>query len=124
MSLEATLAELAVEIRHLREDINRMESQTQRDQDKADVSRWKVHARLDEVARSVTVLEEQRKADGERLEAMGDRLESVEDVAAEVRRWKIMGMTSISIVGIGAAALGITLADAIKRLLQMLGGRL
>lgn len=117
MSLEATLAELAVEIRHLREDINEMKSQTQRDQDKADVSRAKVHARLDEVAKSVTVLEEQRRADA-------DRLVSVEAVTNEVKRWKIMGMTSISIVGIGAAALGITFADAIKRLLQMLGGRL
>lgn len=117
MSIEATLAELAVEIRHLREDINQMKSQTQRDQDKADVGRAKVHARLDEVVKSVAVLEEQR-------EAHGKRLASVEAVADEVRRWKIMGMTSISIVGIGAAAIGITFADAIKRLLQMLGGRL
>lgn len=128
MSLEATLAELAVEIRHLRDDINEMKSQTQRDQDKADISRAKVHARLDQVAKSVTVLEEQRKTDTEKLDALGEatskRLESVEVVTNEVKRWKIMGMTSISIVGIGAAALGITFADFFKRLLQMLVGRI
>jgi membrane-bound lytic murein transglycosylase B len=128
MSLEATLAELAVEIRHLREDINEMKSQTQRDQDKADISRAKVHARLDDVARSVTVLEEQRKTDAEQIkkvaEATSKRIDSVEEVTDEVRRWKIMGITSITIVGIGAAALGITFADVVKRLLQMLGGRL
>jgi predicted nucleic acid-binding Zn-ribbon protein len=128
MSLEATLAELAVEIRHLRDDITEMKSQTQRDQDKADISRAKVHARLDDVAKSVTVLEEQRKTDTEKLDALGEatskRLESVEVVTNEVKRWKIMGMTSISIVGIGAAALGITFADFFKRLLQLVVGRL
>lgn len=128
MSLESTLAELAVEIRHLRDDITEMKSQTQRDQDKADISRAKVHARLDQVAKSVTVLEEQRKTDTEKLDALGEatskRLESVEVVTNEVKRWKIMGMTSISIVGIGAAALGITFADFFKRLLQMLVGRI
>jgi membrane-bound lytic murein transglycosylase B len=128
MSLEATLAELAVEIRHLRDDITEMKSQTQRDQDKADISRAKVHARLDQVAKSVTVLEEQRKTDTEKLDALGEatskRLESVEVVTNEVKRWKIMGMTSISIVGIGAAALGITFADFFKRVLQLVVGRL
>ena len=128
VTLEATLAELAVEIRHLREDINEMKSQTQRDQDRADASRAKVHVRLDDVARSVTVLEEQRKTDAEQIKKVGDatskRIDSVEEVTNEVRRWKIMGITSITVVGIGAAALGITFSDAIKRILQMLGGRI
>lgn len=128
MTIEATLAELAVEIRHMRDDITEMKAQTQRDQDRAGQSRDKVHARLDDVAKSVTVLEEQRKTDADRLDtiaaAIASRLDSVETVTNEVKRWKIMGMTSISIVGIGAAAFGITFADFFKRLLQMLGGRI
>lgn len=128
MTIEATLAELAVEIRHMRDDITEMKAQTQRDQDKADQSRTKVHARLDEVVKSVTVLEEQRKTDSDRLNTIAaateTRLESVETVTDEVKRWKIMGMTSISIVGIGAAALGITFADFFKRMLQMMMGRM
>lgn len=128
MSIETTLAELAVEIRHMREDIGEMKKQTERDQDRADVSRTKVHARLDEVVKSVTVLEEQRKTDAERLGALAtataERIDSIETVTNEVKRWKIMGMTSISIIGIGAAAFGVTFSDAIKRLAMLLTGRL
>lgn len=115
MSVEATLAELAVEIRHLREDFKEMKDESKQRQDKADESRARVHARLDVVAERVGALEGEHKA-------TRDKLDDVSAVTDEVKRWKVMGMTSLSIVGIGAAALGITFSDAVKRMFHALVG--
>jgi len=40
-------------------------------------------------------------------------------LADDVGRWKLMGMGALGVVGITAAALGVTFADVIKRVLTM-----
>lgn len=113
MNIEAMLAEIRAEMRHLREDVAEIKEEQNIRHDRADHGRAKVHERLDRVAERVGSLEGQSAA-------LRDTVTDMKNVTDEVRRWKIMGMTSLSIAGIGAAAFGVTFSDAIKRLVHLL----
>lgn len=116
MNIEAMLAEMRAEIRHIGQDVAELKDETKARQDKADESRARVHQRLDMVVERVGALEGKQKA-------VTDTVADMKQVTDEVKRWKIMGMTSLSIAGIGAAALGVTFSDTIKRVLHLLGVR-
>ncbi len=116
MNLEAMLAEMRVELRHMREDISEMKAEQNARQDRADESRARVHQRLDVMTERVGALEGSHKS-------MTGTVADMKQVTDEVRRWKIMGMTSLSIAGVGAAALGVTFSDGIKWMLKALLGK-
>jgi hypothetical protein len=45
-------------------------------------------------------------------------------VTDDVKRWKVMGLGALGVVGIGGAVLGVSFGDAVKRLLNIItGGR-
>lgn len=116
MSSEALLAEMSVELRHLREDIAEMKQENKERQDKADESRARLHQRVDAMADRVGAIEGSHRM-------MTGTVADMKQVTDEVRRWKIMGMTSLSIAGIGAAAFGATFSDTIRWVLKALLGR-
>lgn len=41
----------------------------------------------------------------------------------DVRRWKLMGIGALCMIGIGGIAMGVTFADAIRRLGAVILGR-
>lgn len=116
MNIEAMLAEMRVEIRHMREDIAKMKDEQNARQDKADESRARVHQRLDIMTERVGALEGSHKS-------MTETVNDMQEITDEVRRWKIMGMTSLSMAGVGAAAFGVTFSDTIRWMLKMILGR-
>jgi len=116
MNIEAILAEMRIEIRHIREDVSEMKEDHKERHDKADEGRARMHQRLDVVVERVGALEG-------RQSAVSATIADMKTVTDEVKRWKIMGVTSLSIAGIGAATLGVTFSDAIKKMLFLLGIR-
>ncbi|ATN32926.1 hypothetical protein ACO34A_03810 [Rhizobium sp. ACO-34A] len=116
MNIEAMLAEMRVEIRYMREDIAEMKEEQNARQDKADESRARVHQRLDIMTERVGALEGSHRS-------MTGTVSDMQEITDEVRRWKIMGMTSLSIAGVGAAAFGVTFSDTIRWAIKALLGK-
>lgn len=86
-----------------------------RSEDKSDKSRAAVHRRLDEVV--------DRVGDLEAAQAQTQRdVKEMKPVTDDVKRWKIMGIGAMGIVGIAAAALGVTFGDAVKRVVMVMTG--
>ncbi|CCE96140.1 hypothetical protein SFHH103_01643 [Sinorhizobium fredii HH103] len=102
------LGTLLAEVKNLREDFRRSE-------DKSDASRASIHRRLDEMVERVGTLE------GSTTAMQGD-ISEMKPVTEDVRKWKLMGMGALGVIGIGGAALGVTFADTVKRLLAALHG--
>ncbi|ASY56505.1 MULTISPECIES: DUF1515 family protein [Sinorhizobium] len=104
-SVHQQLGTLIAEVKNLREDFRRSE-------DKSDASRASIHRRLDEMVERVGTLE------GSTSAMQGDIAE-MKPVTDDVQRWKMMGIGALTVIGIGGAAVGVTFADAIKRLLLL-----
>ena len=88
-----------------------------RSEDKADASRSSMHRRLDEVVDRVGKVETT-------VVSVQDEVNEMKPVTDDVRKWKMMGMGALAVVGIGAAAFGVTFADALRRLMGVLIGRM
>jgi len=44
-------------------------------------------------------------------------------VTEDVKRWKLMGLGALGVIGVGSMALGVTFADVIRRILIAVFGR-
>lgn len=108
-STERMLGILTAEVRNLRADIDRQER-------KSDESRAAMHKRVDVLVDRVGVIE------GDVLSVKRDVVD-MKPITDDVKKWKIMGMTAIAIIGLGGAAMGVTFAEAIKRLISVVIGR-
>lgn len=84
-----------------------------RSEDKADVSRASVHRRLDEMTDRVGKVEAN-------VSTVQVDITEMKPITDDVRRWKLMGLGALGVVGIGGTALGITLAGVFHRLLEFL----
>ncbi|MDX3930176.1 MAG: DUF1515 family protein, partial [Shinella sp.] len=51
-----------------------------------------------------------------------DDVKEMKPVTDEVRRWKLMGMGALGVIGIGALAAGVTFAEAIRRIARIVVG--
>lgn len=123
MNIEATVAAIAADIRHMRDDIAEIKADGVRTEMQANSSRARVHERLDTVVAQVHALEKGQQSLDASHKSLSSDVADMKQVTDEVKRWKLMGMTSLSIVGIGAAGLGITFADSFKRVLYLIGIR-
>ncbi len=71
-----------------------------------------MHRRMDELVGRVGTLEASTAAVQEDITEM-------KPITDDVRKWKLMGMGALAVIGIGAA-LGVTIADVVKRDLAVL----
>lgn len=95
------LGTLLAEVKNLREDFRRSE-------DKSDASRASMHRRMDELVERVGTLE------GSTSAMQGDITE-MKPITDDVKKWKLMGIGALGVIGVGGAALGVTFADVVKR---------
>lgn len=100
------LGTLLAEVKNLREDFRRSE-------DKSDASRASMHRRMDELVERVGTLE------GSTSAMQGDITE-MKPITDDVKKWKLMGIGALGVIGVGGAALGVTFADVVKRGLAIL----
>lgn len=106
-SVHQQLGTLIAEVKNLREDFRRSE-------DKSDASRASMHRRMDELVSRVGELEGQ-------MTSVQEDVKEMRPITDDVRKWKLMGIGALGVIGIGGAALGVTFADVVKRLLMLKG---
>jgi hypothetical protein len=87
-----------------------------RSEEKSDVSRASVHRRMDEMVDRVSKVETT-------IVTVQEDISEMRPVTDDVRRWKLMGLGALGVVGIGGMAMGITFADAIRRIGLVVLGR-
>lgn len=111
------LGELVAGMHSLQESIRRIEEQSRRSEDKANESRAGVHRRMDEMVNRVGSVEQS-------VSSLKDDVSEMKPVTEDVKRWRLMGLGALGMIGIGGIALGVTFADAMKRIASLLLGRI
>ncbi len=109
------LGELTAGMRGLQDSIRRLEEASRRAEDKAALSRTAVHQRMDQLVDRVGEIEAS-------VTTIGTDVAEMKPVTDDVRRWKMMGIGALGVIGIGGTALGVTFADALKRLFLAVRG--
>ncbi len=87
-----------------------------RSEEKSDASRASMHRRMDEIVDRVSKVELTTAAVQEDVTEM-------KPVTDDVRRWKLMGLGALGVIGFGGMAMGVTFADAIRRIGAVVIGR-
>lgn len=104
------------EIGMLTAKVDMLLESARRSEEKSDISRASMHRRMDDFADRMGKVEA----------TVGDVQEDVKDmkpVTDEVRRWKLLGMGALGMIGIAGIALGVSFADALKRVARLLIGQ-
>ncbi|WP_208603130.1 DUF1515 family protein [Rhizobium mongolense] len=103
------MGEVLAEIRNLRDAFRQSEI-------KSDSSRATMHQRMDMLVDRVG------KVEGN-VAAVQEDISEMRPVTDDVKRWKLMGIGALAVIGIGGMAMGVTFADAIRRIGTIILGR-
>lgn len=115
-SVHRQLGELVAGMRGLQESVHRIEEGARRSEDKANSSRAGVHHRMDQLVDRVGDLEAT-------VSALGGDVAEMKPVTDDVKRWKLMGIGALGVTGIAAMALGVSFAEAIRRVAFVILGK-
>lgn len=116
VAVHRQLGELVAGMRGLQESIRRIEEGAQRAEDKTATSHANVHLRMEQLADRVGELEAS-------VLAIGTDVAEMKPVTDDVRRWKLMGIGALGVTGIAAMALGVSFAEAIRRIVLVVIGK-
>lgn len=103
------MGEVLAEIRNLRDAFRQSEI-------KSDNSRSTMHQRMDQLVDRVG------KVEGA-VASVQEDVSEVRPVTDDVRRWKLMGIGALGVIGVGGMVLGVTFADVIRRVGAVVLGR-
>jgi hypothetical protein len=109
------LGELIAGMRGLQESVKRVEDQALRSEDKSAESRAVVHRRMDEISTRVGSVEAS-------IASVKEDVIEMKPITDDVRRWRMMGIGALGVVGIGGAVLGVSFGDVVKRIFSLLTG--
>jgi len=87
-----------------------------RSEEKSDASRASMHRRMDKIVDRVIKVELTTAA-------VQKDVGEMRPVTEDVKRWKLMGLGALGVIGIGGMALGVTFADVIRRVALAVLGR-
>lgn len=110
------LGELVAGMRSLQEANRRLEDMIRRSDDKSEESRSRVHRRMDEAVDRMGKLETS-------VVTVQEDIAEMKPVTDDVRRWKLMGLGALGMIGIAGMALGVSFADALKRIALVIIGK-
>ncbi|MBB4952783.1 glucose-6-phosphate isomerase [Agrobacterium vitis] len=116
-SVHRQLGELVAGLRGLKDDIQEIRDAQLRSEDKSTQSRAVVHRRMDEMVSRVGTLERH-------ITNVQTDVADMKPVTNDVKRWKLMGIGALGMIGIGGIALGVSFADVLKRVGALLIGRI
>lgn len=139
-SLHQQMGQLLAGMDALKDSIKRVEEQSRRSEDKSDQSRAVVHKRMDEmvnrvhsVEKTMAVVQEdvaEMKPVTENLRKLEETVSDVKDDVADmkpetddIKRWKLMGVGGMTVIGFGMMAVGVSFADALKRIAGVIIGK-
>jgi hypothetical protein len=117
VNVHRQLGELVAGLRGLKEDIQEIRDAQLRADDKSTQSRAVVHRRMDEMVSQVGTLERH-------ITSVQADVADMKPVTNEVKRWKLIGLGALGMIGIGGIALGVSFADALKRIGALLIGKI
>lgn len=100
----------------MQESFRRLEEGAVRAEDKAATSRAAVHQRMDQLVDRVGDLEAS-------VSTIDANVAEMKPVTDDVKRWKLMGIGALGVTGIAAMALGVSFAEAIRRLVFVIIGK-
>lgn len=115
-SVHRQLGELVAGMRSLQDSIRRLEEGAVRSEDKAASSRATVHQRMDQIVDRVGDVEAS-------VTSIGADVAEMKPVTDDVKRWKLMGIGALGVTGIAAMALGVSFAEAIRRIVFVIIGK-
>lgn len=110
------LGELVAGMRSLQEANRRLEDMMRRSDDKSEESRSRVHRRMDETIDRIGKLETT-------IVTVQEDISEMKPVTDDVKRWKLMGLGAQGMIGIAGIALGVSFADALKRIALVVLGK-
>ncbi len=110
------LGELVAGMRSLQEANRLLEDMIRRSDDKSEESRSRAHRRMDETIDRMSKLETS-------VVTVQEDIAEMKPVTDGVRRWKLMGLGALGTIGIAGMALGVSFADALKRIALVIVGR-
>jgi len=110
------LGELVAGMRAMQESFRRLEEGAMRAEDKAATSRAAVHQRMDQLVDRVGDLEAS-------VSTIDANVAEMKPVTDDVKRWKLMGIGALGVTGIAAMALGVSFAEAIRRVVFVIVGK-
>ncbi|WP_326494155.1 DUF1515 family protein [Ensifer sp. SL37] len=93
-----------------------MDEGSLRAEDKAATSRAAVHQRMDQLVDRVGDLEAS-------VSTIDSNVAEMKPVTDDVKRWKLMGIGALGVTGIAAMALGVSFAEAIRRIVFVIIGK-
>lgn len=111
------LGELVAGLRGLKDDIQEIRDAQLRSEDKSTQSRAVVHRRMDEMVSRVGTLERH-------ITNVQADVADMKPVTNDVKRWKLMGIGALGMIGIGGIALGVSFADVLKRVGALVLGKI
>lgn len=100
---ERTLGQLLAKVENIEKTLS-----------KADESRAAVHRRIDDVVDEMGAVKSDIGGFKSDLKAMSKTVQGTKDVTDEVRRWKLMGLGALGVVGMGGTALGAAIVGAFE----------
>jgi SPX domain protein involved in polyphosphate accumulation len=116
-SVHRQLGELVAGLRGLKEDIQEIREAQMRSEDRTTQSRAVVHRRMDDMVARVGTLETN-------ITNVQADVADIKPVTNDVKRWKLIGIGALGMIGIGGIALGVSFADVLKRIAALLIGRI
>lgn len=117
VNVHRQLGELVAGLRGLRDDIQEIREAQLRSEDKSTQSRAVVHRCMDEMVARVGALER-------KISHVQSDVADMKPVTNEVKRWKLMGLGALGMIGMGGMALGVSFADVMKRIIALALGRI
>lgn len=116
VAVHRQLGELVAGMRGLQESIRRIEQGGRRAEDKYAAIHGSVHLRMEQLVDRVGEIEAS-------VSAIGADVAEMKPVTDDVRRWKLMGIGALGVTGIAAMALGVSFAEAIRRVVFVIMGK-
>lgn len=113
--ISVAIGDLRAEVRGLRRDIEASDADRADATRRADEHRATIHRRVDDLVSEVGDL----KTD---VAGVQKDVADMKPVTDDVRRWKLMGLGALGIVGIGGTAFGVLLSKPLESLAAFLRG--
>lgn len=99
------LGSLTTEITALRRENASAEQRHERAMEQAAQHRGTIHARVDKVAADIGALNAKMAVMSEKVDGLAEEVNPGKEAAAEIKRWKQMGVGALTVTGMAAAAI-------------------